>query len=86
MFKADRVYSEKNPRTGTTEWYFQAREGNAGPFQTKQSAELKLKQFIKACIDADDDGGRNPKNTDAAKQAKKQTLLDFKITDQIDWY
>jgi hypothetical protein len=89
MFQADRVFCTQNPKTGIPEWYFQAREGNAGPFQSKQTAELKLKQFIKSCIESGVTGGRPAKEGDTIKspsKLEKQRLVDFKITDQIDWY
>ena len=43
------------------EWFFNAREGIYGPYRSKNEASLSLKEFIKHCIDMDDDGGRtNP--------------------------
>ena len=88
MFKADRVFCIQNQATGITEWYFQAREGNAGPFQSRKSAEIKLKQFIKSCIESGITGGRGAKEGNTSRSPSKlenQTLVNFKITDQIDW-
>lgn len=62
MFKADRTYSVKNQKTGMTEWYFQAREGNAGPYHSKKKAEMKLNKFIQTCIKFGYTGGREVTN------------------------
>ena len=60
-FKSDRTFSHRNLDTGLMEWFFNAREGIYGPFRSKIETSLSLKEFIKHCIDMDDDGGRtNP--------------------------
>jgi hypothetical protein len=59
MFKADRVFSQRNPVTGKIEWFFQTREGNIGPYETRDAAQHMLKEFIGRCIATGDDGGRN---------------------------
>jgi hypothetical protein len=66
MFSGDRVFSVFNQNTGAQEWYFQAREGDIGPYQTKKEAGLMLSKFIKVCIETGCTGGRgqgNIKNT-----------------------
>ncbi len=67
MFKAERVFSHRNPETGLIQWFFHAREGNIGPFSSKKQATEELKFFIKTCIENGDDGGR--------KSDKKNTKL-----------
>lgn len=57
MFNADRTFYINNEKTGEVEWYFQAREGNAGPYASKQEAQLMLQEFIKECIEHGDKGG-----------------------------
>lgn len=59
MFKADRIYSLKNPRTGKVTWYFQSREGDSGPYQSKDEAVLMLKEYIQECIETGNNGGRH---------------------------
>lgn len=59
MFKADRIYSLKNAQTGKLNWFFQAREGDSGPYETKQEAEIMLKEYIEECIETGNAGGRN---------------------------
>lgn len=63
MFKADRIFHQRNPRSGEVEWYFQAREGLIGPYKSRDIAEKMLKAFIERCIAAGDDGGRSQKKT-----------------------
>lgn len=58
MFRAERIYNQRNPKTGITEWFFSAREGNFGPFGTKENAERELKAYISHCIKNGNDGGR----------------------------
>jgi hypothetical protein len=61
MFKADRIYSQRNASSGKLEWYFQAREGNIGPYESRETAGKMLSEFIARCIAAADDGGRSKK-------------------------
>ena len=39
------------------EWFFNAREGIYGPYRSTNEVSLSLKEFIKHCIEMDDDGG-----------------------------
>ncbi len=66
MFKAERMYCQANPRTGMQDWFFSSREGNIGPFASKESVKKALEEFVKFNIDNGCDGGRN--------SAKKTTL------------
>ena len=59
MFKPSRIFSYNNPNTGITEWYFQAREGNMGPYASKYQSEIMLKDFVARCIANGSDGGRS---------------------------
>ena len=67
MFKADRVFSHRNPKTGLIEWFFSAREGNFGPFRDRVTAAKELDAFVKHCIETNDDGGRKSGNNKAVK-------------------
>ncbi|WP_036281702.1 hypothetical protein [Methylomicrobium lacus] len=58
MFYAERVYTQRNPTTGIMEWFFLAREGNFGPYRSKEEAKERLSKFICFCIMNNDDGGR----------------------------
>lgn len=58
MFEVERVYSQRNARTGQIEWFFMAREGNFGPFPDKNTATKQLDNFVKNCIKQGTDGGR----------------------------
>lgn len=58
MFEAERVYNQRNPTTGITEWFFLAREGYFGPYVSKEAAQNQLAAFISYCVKNGDDGGR----------------------------
>ncbi|MGD0961130.1 MAG: hypothetical protein ABSB19_15090 [Methylomonas sp.] len=60
MFDYERVYSEKKVSTGEVSWYFQAREGDCGPYDTKEEAQSMLYEFVQECIRSGATGGRNP--------------------------
>ena len=83
MFTVDRVFSLKNHKTGMTDWYFQAREGNVGPYQSKQQAEAMLKEFIQTCIRLGHTGGRGGENQQA--QIAIQNYLNYGAKGQIQW-
>ena len=57
MFAIDRIFSSENSETGTVEWFFRAREGNAGPYETRNEAEAVLRRFIDACVNLGHKGG-----------------------------
>jgi hypothetical protein len=58
MFQAERIYNQRNPKTGLIEWFFFAREGHFGPFSSKETATKELNAFINHCVKNDNDGGR----------------------------
>jgi hypothetical protein len=59
MFRAARIYIQRNLKTGKTEWFFKAREGHFGPFSSKDIAKQALNVFITQCIEKGSDGGRD---------------------------
>lgn len=59
MFKVDRIFSQRNSKTGLMEWFFSAREGVLGPFENKAQAQNALKEFADFNIKNNDDGGRS---------------------------
>ena len=63
MFKVDRTFYIANI-TGEAEWYFQAREGNVGPYASKQEAHLMLQEFIKENIESKNTGDATRKKRD----------------------
>lgn len=77
MFKVDRIFSVLNQNTGAIEWYFQAREGNSGPFQSRQHAELVLEHFVKTCVESGDTGGRSLGNARTPVQKFSASLLSY---------
>ena len=58
MSQSERIFSRIDAATGSTEWFFPARGGTFGPFNSKENAEIALEAFIKKCIQNNDDGGR----------------------------
>jgi hypothetical protein len=61
MFSADRIFSNRNASTGRLEWYFSAREGDLGPYGSRDVAEEMSTAFVARCLAAGDDGGRSKK-------------------------
>lgn len=70
MFKSDRIFSQSNPNTGMTEWFFSAREGFFGPFSSKEQATQELNAFVQNAVKNGEDGGRKTK-----KKTEKFTLV-----------
>ena len=70
MFKSNRVYSTINTQTGRMSWYFQAREGNVGPFNSKPVAMLNLKDFVQNSMDKGNTGGREGEIPSSALQVQ----------------
>lgn len=60
MFEAERIYSQRNHKTGMTEWFFYARECSFGPFSNEKIAKEELDNFIRHCVKNQADGGRKP--------------------------
>jgi len=59
MFRPERIFNQLNSKTGRTEWFFSAREGNFGPFSSKEVANKELTVFRNHCIATGNDGGRS---------------------------
>jgi hypothetical protein len=60
MFELDRTFCQRNPKNGLMEWFFSAREGIFGPYQSKKIAIDEMKIFIDRREATKDDGGRSP--------------------------
>lgn len=86
MFKADRTFYINNDKTGEVEWYFQAREGNAGPYASKQEAQLMLQEFIKECIEHGDKGGRTTEEESKSSAPKPAAHAVFNYRPKNHWY
>ena len=59
MFKTDRIFCHRNVCTGCVEWFFSTREGDMGPYASRETAQRMLDEFIRRCIATGDDGGRS---------------------------
>ncbi|MDP3009024.1 MAG: hypothetical protein Q8N30_08140 [Methylococcales bacterium] len=69
MFELDRTFSQRCAETGLMKWYFNAREGIFGPYDTKQMALDGLNIFVERRVLAEDDGGRGKAIKDDGKLA-----------------
>jgi hypothetical protein len=58
MFEYERVYAENTLTNNEVNWYFEAREGDCGPYSTKSEALSMLDAFIQECIHLGKTGGR----------------------------
>ncbi|MBL1264913.1 DUF6316 family protein [Methylomicrobium sp. RS1] len=79
MFRAARIYIQRNLKTGKTEWFFKAREGDFGPFASKEIAFHELNAFIDQCIEKGSDGGRNSGNKTMKSKLKLKRSSVFKF-------
>ena len=87
MFEADRTFYINNEKTGEIEWYFQAREGNAGPYASKQEAQLMLQEFFKECIEYGDTGVRKTKEAESISSTPKPVAqVIFNYQPKRRWY
>lgn len=71
MFQSERVFSHRNTATGLVEWFFNAREGVFGPYNSKDVAKKTLEEFVQKCITAGDNGGRGMAHKQFPKTALK---------------
>ncbi len=81
MFELDRTFSERCAETGLMKWYFNAREGIYGPYNTKQMALEGLNIFVERRKLAEDDGGRN-----AVKNKNKLAMLPIEHSSEPKFY
>jgi len=73
MFEIDRTFSSRNADTGIMEWFFSAREGIYGPYNSKEDATKDLQEFIQFCMKAGDDGGRTKPASDRLSMMPKES-------------
>jgi hypothetical protein len=59
VFGAARIFSQISNETGLSEWFFMAREGVFGPYQSKEVMLKALNDFVEHKIKTTDDGGRS---------------------------
>ncbi len=85
MFKPDRIFSTHNQKTGKAEWYFQAREGNVGPYETRKQAEFMLQKFIETCVELGYSGGRKQESRNSPAAVKIQSFLHYELKCDLHW-
>lgn len=59
MPQAHPIYCKINSVTNLKVWFFSAREGDGGPFFSKELAEKARQEYINYCIENALDGGRS---------------------------
>jgi hypothetical protein len=85
MFTPDKIFATQNQKAGKPEWYFQAREGNVGPYETRNQAELMLKKFIETCIELGYSGGRKQESKNSPAAVKIQSFLHYELKGDLHW-
>ena len=85
MFKPDRIFSTQHQKNGRPEWYFQAREGNVGPYETREQATFMLKKFIKTCIELRHTGGREQESINPLAELHVQNFLNYEAKSDLNW-
>ena len=77
MFGTSRIFTERNSNNGLMQWYFNAREGVMGPYESKERAERSLGAFKDRCVRLGDSGGRNQAGIEfsLAKNAEVKTRM-----------
>ena len=88
MFEVDRIFHAYNVNNGESGWYFQAREGIAGVYASMEEAQSMLKEYIKACVEHGNSGGRNLKKTHHEQLTKKSVdkAIFFNFRPEIRWH
>jgi hypothetical protein len=74
MFEKNRFQLERNKATGHMDWFFDAREGTMGPFESWEAAERALKRHVEHCIRNGLDGGRRLGLDSAALKLELESL------------
>ncbi len=81
-FRAGRFFYQAFVDGNCTGWFFNAREGAFGPFDTRQQAQIELEAFIEKCIAGNVTGGRSSETLGAdaikteAEEARAAPLLE----------
>lgn len=55
---SDRIFRGESNRRGQEEWFYRAREGIGGPYESQNDATIALQSFIQYCLENGFNGGR----------------------------
>ncbi len=77
MLNTKRIYSTINTETGIMKWYFQAREGNIGPFSSKPEAVSGLKEFLLNVVKNGQEGNRDINSQESIAALQLQSFLKY---------
>lgn len=86
MFKPHRIFAIKNQAIGTPEWYFQAREGNIGPYESKALAEIMQKKFTEICAELGRHGGRKQGSKSSSDAPNLHYFLHYELKGDAQRY
>jgi len=75
MLETDRIYLMQNHINGQQSWFFKAREGDFGPYETKRQAESMLQQFVKNCLNSSNAGGRSSQMSNTLARQMQGSLM-----------
>jgi hypothetical protein len=58
----DRIFPQANPLSDVALWFFKAREGIMGPYESRETAEQRLLEFKAYCQRTGATGNRPPRS------------------------
>jgi hypothetical protein len=77
IFNPDRIFSQRNNKTGLLEWFFSAREGLFGPYDTRDTTVKIVQEFIERHKAIGDDGGRSKAELSLEPLEDNETIKTF---------
>jgi len=84
MFKADRVFWERNNTTGQTEWFFLTREGVMGPYGSEAFARKSLDEFKERCLHISSDEDRASDSNGSFELIRDESGLTIRKIDPVE--
>jgi hypothetical protein len=82
MFEDDPIYSQADRSTGMQGWFFNTREGEMGPFLSKEKAKMARQEHLDYCIKHSIDGGRTTGTTNS--KLSLEPLYTHPVNDRAD--
>lgn len=79
MFSTNRLFRERNPATGSMDWFFMAREGTMGPYASRKIAETALAEFKERCMRLGSTGGRSQIEREVTTAKRLRLVLAGKL-------
>lgn len=70
---------------GRNDWYFQTREGNVGPYESRMQAGIYLQRFIKTCLEYGHTGNRDKNGVNMSEHIKMHSYINHHTIDDFKW-